>query len=136
MQWQERHDVDVILVLFACWWPVALDARQWLALHDAARDWNTAVTQRIRRLRRRVRDLASPELYRSLQRLELRAEGIEASWLCRSVSAQTGSGTATADPKRRIARLYPTIPPAERTALIEVLAQWPQASNPRSATQP
>jgi len=115
--WQERHGVDVIFLLFACWVPHALAPPHWTVLHAASTDWNAGVTQRIRALRRRVRAINWPQGYRAILGLELASERIEATWLARAASLPE---RATSDPDldQRLGRLFAELPPVERSAFI------------------
>ncbi|MFO8152289.1 DUF2390 domain-containing protein [Thioalkalivibrio sp.] len=120
LHWQERHGVDVIFLLFACWLPHALAPAHWTALESGSTDWNAAVTRRVRALRRRVRAIDWPQGYRAILGMELASERIEATWLARAASPPE---RAPRDPDldQRLGRLFGQLPPAERTAFIAAI---------------
>jgi uncharacterized protein (TIGR02444 family) len=113
---QEGHGSDVIFLLFACWLPGPLPAARWAALHTASRNWNRTVTCRIRALRRRIRETGWPQGYGNILKLELASERVEATWLARAAD-QAGGPIGHPDLARRIKRLFPELPSAERNAL-------------------
>lgn len=117
LHWQDRHGVDVIFLLFACWVPHALAPAHWTALDAASTDWNAGVTQRIRALRRRVRAMDWPQGYRAILGLELASERIEATWLARAARLPERT-TSDPDLDQRLGRLFAELPPTERSAFI------------------
>ena len=124
LRWQDDYDVDVILALFALWYPHPVAATGWDVLARNTRDWNTAATRRIRSLRRRLKHTAPPELYHSLLQLELTAERIAALRLltrARALTPPPRASSAAPDPAARLARLFPVLPQPEiREAVIEL----------------
>ncbi|MBS0001799.1 MAG: DUF2390 domain-containing protein [Thioalkalivibrio sp.] len=120
LRWQERHGIDVVFLLFACWLPHALPPTHWISLESASADWNAAVTRRIRTLRRRVRGIAWPEGYGALIGVELASERIEATWLARGLGTPEDA-TGRPDLERRLGCLFGRLPPTERTAFIAAI---------------
>ncbi len=130
---QDRHDLDVILLLFACWYPHPLRTPQWAAVQRAAEAWNVHI-RRIRHLRQRVKHLNWPQGYRTCLDLELCAERLEASALVLATSgtippSSVAPSTAPPPPlstqtpplNLRLARLFPELPASDRRDLLEAL---------------
>ena len=125
LHWQDDYDVDVILALFALWYPHPLAAADWDALAREARDWNIAATRRIRSLRRRLKHTAPPELYRSMLQLELTAERTAALRLlnrARALPRPERSDNSSPNPAVRLAHLFPDLPQTEIRAALRELA--------------
>ena len=120
LRWQERHGVDVIFLLFACWLPRALAPAQWTALESAATDWNADVTRRIRTLRRRIHAIDWPQGYKAVLGLELASERIEATWLARTTGTPEDP-VQRPDLDQRIGCLYGQLSSAERTAFLAAI---------------
>ena len=81
LYWQDHHGADVLLVLFAAWYPGPWTDALGSGLRDGSQIWQKATVARIRALRRRVKLLPWPEGYSALKRLELTAEAMEIEWL-------------------------------------------------------
>jgi len=122
--WQERHGIDVIFLLFACWLPRPLSPRHWGALRTGSRQWHNTVTRRIRTLRRRMRTVDWPQGYEAILALELASERMEATWLAHAA----GMPRDPLEPPNlvgRLTRLFPDLPSAERTAFIAAIRPLP-----------
>ncbi|WP_018872835.1 DUF2390 domain-containing protein [Thioalkalivibrio sp. ALJ16] len=114
LHWQDHYGVDVILVLFALWYPHPLTARQWTALAASASAWQTAVTTRVRAVRRALRTPERHDLYRALLDLELQAEHLGGRRLLRAARQASAPTTpAAVDTTRRLQTLFPQLPAAE-----------------------
>ena len=80
---QDRHGVDVNLLLFACWAGTcgrSLDSSAFRRLADASDAWQADVVAPLRRARRALKPYPGAEeggLRQSLQEAELRAERLE-----------------------------------------------------------
>ncbi|MGM0554185.1 MAG: DUF2390 domain-containing protein [Pseudomonadota bacterium] len=112
LRWQDRHAVDVILALFALWYPRALRRHQWQTLQTAARHWQQTRTGRIRTLRRRLHSPPRHALYRALLELELRAER-GAAWTLCTQARNLAPANAPPDPAARLKLLFPDLPDDE-----------------------
>ena len=111
MTWQDRFEVDVMLVLFALWYPQPLARRQWRHLHALSHCWQHTATLRIRALRRRLHSPERHALYRAVLELELEAERREGLLLCRHARDLAEYPPAgTIDPGKRLAFLFPELP--------------------------
>ncbi|WP_018936798.1 DUF2390 domain-containing protein [Thioalkalivibrio sp. ALJ24] len=130
LQWQDHHDADVILVLFAAWHPGPLTSDELARLRTRARDWSARATTRIRRLRRHLHTPERHALYRALLDLELSAERLGALHLlqeCPPPIAVAGPHRrACADTiEARLGHLQPELPPDERASGSAELAAVP-----------
>ena len=123
LRWQDERGIDVMFVLFACWYPGRLSADEWGALQGGARDWNGRVTRRVRALRRRIRRHDWPEGYQASLRLELGAERLEAAWLIKAGTVHTPTNHPKPDLQHRMHRLFPELPASEIAKLLAVLRQ-------------
>jgi len=121
LRWQDELGIDVIFVLFACWYPCRLSADQWRTLQDGAQDWNGRITRRVRALRRRIRRLDWPQGYQASLRLELTAERLEAEWLVKAGAARKPTDPSKPDRQRRMPRLFPGLPASEIDMLLQAL---------------
>lgn len=82
---QDECDLDVNLLLFACWrgavGGVRLSAAEWHRLIDGTEDWRRRVVEPLRAVRRHLKGLESPEqaavLHKRVMGLELDAEHAE-----------------------------------------------------------
>ena len=119
--WQDERGIDVMFVLFSCWYPCRLSADQWDILRGGARDWNGRVTRRIRALRRRVGRLDWPQGYQASLRLELGAERLEAEWLVKAGAARKPTDHPQPNRKSRMYRLFPELPASEIDTLLQAL---------------
>jgi len=118
--WQERHGIDAIFLLFACWLPRPLSPRRWDALRTGSRQWHMTVTRRIRTLRRKTRTVHWPQGYEGTLALELASERMEATWLA-NAAGMPRDPLEPPDLVGRVTRLFPDLPPAERTAFIAAI---------------
>jgi uncharacterized protein (TIGR02444 family) len=125
LRWQDGRGIDVMFVLFACWYPCRLSADQWDTLRSGARDWNRRITRRIRTLRRRIDRLDWPQGYQACLRLELGAERIEAAWLVKAGTVHTPTDHPKPDLRRRLHRLFPELPASEIDTLLQALTGKP-----------
>ena len=121
LHWQDRYRADVIFLLFACWLPQPLQPRHWEQLRTVSRRWHIAVTRRIRALRRRIRKLDWPEGYQNALALELASERLEAVWLAHAAAGKPAGPVQRPNLGLRIARLFPDLPPAERSDLLAAI---------------
>jgi uncharacterized protein (TIGR02444 family) len=121
LRWQDERGIDVLFVLFACWYPGRLSADEWDTLQGGAQDWNRRITRRIRALRRRLGRLDWPEGYQACLRLELGAERIEAAWLVKAGTVHTPIDHLTPGLRRRLHRLFPEFPASEIDTLLQTL---------------
>ncbi len=115
MRWQDAFDVDVMLALFAVWYPRPLDVAHWRALETTARHWRTSATGRIRALRRRLHTPDRHALYRAVLDLELQSErlaGLQMLAHARWMTPPTYE-SVTIDRERRLRVLFPGLPTAE-----------------------
>ncbi|TVP81883.1 MAG: DUF2390 domain-containing protein [Thioalkalivibrio sp.] len=121
LRWQDERGIDVMFVLFACWYPCRLNADQWRTLQGGAQDWNGRITRRVRALRRRIRRLDWPQGYQASLRLELAAERVEAAWLVKTGAARKPTDPSKPDRQRRMRRLFPDLPASEIDTLLQAL---------------
>ncbi len=121
LRWQDRYAVDVILALFALWYPRALRRQQWQTLQATALHWQQTRTGRIRALRRRLHSPQRHSLYRALLELELRAERLAAWTLC-AQARDLAPSNAPSDPAARLAMLFPALPAHEIDTALRSLA--------------
>lgn len=113
MTWQDRFGVDVMLVLFALWYPQPLARTQWRHLQALSDCWQRTATLRIRVLRRRLHSPERHALYRAVLELELEAERREGLLLCRRAQDLATHPNAPArpiHPAGRLAFLFPALP--------------------------
>jgi uncharacterized protein (TIGR02444 family) len=120
LRWQDVHGIDVIFLLFACWLPHPLAPHRWGRLRTGSRQWHNTVTRRIRSLRRRIGKIDWPQGYQGALALELASERIEATWLAHAAGAPRGP-LVPPDLAGRLKRLFPDLPPAERTVLLAAI---------------
>ncbi|MFO7953772.1 DUF2390 domain-containing protein [Thioalkalivibrio sp.] len=115
MHWQDSFDVDVMLALFALWYPHPLGALQWRALRQTARQEATSRTARIRALRRRLHTPDRNPLYRAVLGLELQSERLAGLQLLAHAGRLPGPAhrAAVINSKRRLHSLFPDLPAAE-----------------------
>lgn len=113
LHWQDHHQIDVLLVLFACWLPDRRGSPVWRKLAQGSGDWNRRVTRRIRTLRRRIPERSWADGYRACLALEQSAERVEAAWLTQT--ARLGRSEAPASPalNERLRRLFPALSESE-----------------------
>ncbi len=125
MRWQDEFGVDVMLALFALWYPQPLRPSQWRVLRQTARRWQSSSTERLRALRRRLHTPERNALYRAVLALELQSErlaGLQLLAEARHLAPQTTPAFAI-DPQRRLRTLFPDLPDAEiRDGLREFMA--------------
>jgi uncharacterized protein (TIGR02444 family) len=121
LRWQDERGIDVMFVLFACWYPGRLSAGQWGTLHAGARDWNGRITRRARALRRRIRRLDWPQGYQASLCLELGAERLEAAWLVKAEATRKPTDPSKPDRQCRMHRLFPELPASEIDTLLQTL---------------
>ncbi|WP_018938705.1 MULTISPECIES: DUF2390 domain-containing protein [unclassified Thioalkalivibrio] len=115
MRWQDEFGVDVMLALFALWYPQPLGPSQWRVLRQTARRWQSSSTERLRALRRRLHTPERNALYREVLALELQSErlaGLQLLAEARRVAPQTTPAFAI-DRQRRLHTLFPDLPDAE-----------------------
>ncbi|WP_020146257.1 TIGR02444 family protein [Thioalkalivibrio sp. ALJ15] len=117
LHWQDAHEVDAILALFALWYPRRVHTHDWQALMQAAARWREQTTSRVRALRRRLKPNSPDErqrqaLYDAVKGLELACERTAAMRLCQRTQA-LGNPAATPDLARRLHLLFPTLPMTE-----------------------
>jgi hypothetical protein len=124
LRWQDERGVDVMFVLFACWYPCHLSADEWRTLQSGARDWNGRITRRVRALRRRIGRLDWPPGYQAFLSLELGAERLEAEWLVKAGAARKPPDPVNPDLQRRMHRLFPGLPASEIDTLLRALRPW------------
>ncbi|WP_019626534.1 DUF2390 domain-containing protein [Thioalkalivibrio sp. ALJT] len=114
LRWQDDYGVDVMLALFALWYPYPLTSRQWHALAASARHWQATVTARVRTLRRALRTPERHALYRALLELELQAEHLAGRRLLHMARPTVMPATpAKVDQTRRLQTLFPQLPTIE-----------------------
>lgn len=113
LHWQDHHQIDVLLVLFACWLPDRRGSPVWRKLAQGSGDWNRRVTRRIRALRRRIPERSWTEGYRACLALEQAAERVEAAWLTRTARPSGSGAQAHPELNRRLRRLFPVLPESE-----------------------
>lgn len=130
LRWQDEKNIDVIFLLFACWYPRRLPPPHWAFLQAGSAHWQQRVTARIRTLRRRLKRHAWVEGHRACVNLELQAEHMAAAWLCHvSVGSSMHPGAAP-NLVQRLRRLFPTVPRVELQTLLDTCALIPQQSGP------
>ncbi len=117
LHWQENHDVDVILALFALWYPGGIRKHNWEALMQAAASWRDRTTARVRALRRRLKPEGPHQpnraaLYTATKALEVTCERTAAMRLFKS-ALDLGDPAATPDLTRRLQLLFPALPVTE-----------------------
>lgn len=115
MRWQDHFGVDVMLALFALWYPQPLTTPQWKALRQIARRWQASTTERVRALRRQLHTPERDTLYCAVLALELQSErlaGLQLLAEARHLSAPA-TGANALDPQRRLRTLFPDLPDAE-----------------------
>ncbi|WP_019024693.1 MULTISPECIES: TIGR02444 family protein [unclassified Thioalkalivibrio] len=117
LHWQDRHDVDVILALFALWYPGGVHTHDWEALMQATASWRARTTSRVRALRRRLKPNGPDErqrqaLYDAVKGLEIACERTAAMRLCQHART-LGNPAAPPDLTRRLRLLFPALPVAE-----------------------
>jgi uncharacterized protein (TIGR02444 family) len=125
LRWQDERGIDVMFVLFACWYPCRLSADQWDTLQGGAHDWNRRITRRIRAMRHRIRQLDWLQGYQASLRLELGAERLEAAWLVKAGTARKPTDPSKPDRQRRMRRLFPELPASEIDTLLQALTGKP-----------
>lgn len=115
MRWQDVFDVDVMLALFALWYPHPLTGSQWNRLGQTARHWQAFATGRIRRLRRRLRTPERDALYHAVLALELQSERLAGMRLLAQARCLVPPDTPprTGDRRRRLRTLFPDLPEDE-----------------------
>jgi uncharacterized protein (TIGR02444 family) len=121
LRWQDELGIDVMFVLFACWYPGRLSADEWGTLQGDARDWNGRITRRVRALRRRVGRLNLPQCYQASLGLELGAESLEAAWLVKAGTVHTPTNHPKPNLRHRMLRLFPELPASEIGTLLQAL---------------
>ncbi|WP_019583418.1 DUF2390 domain-containing protein [Thioalkalivibrio sp. ALE16] len=115
LRWQEDFGVDVMLALFALWYPRPLTTSQWQRLAQTARRWQTSATGRIRALRRQLHTPERDTLYRAVLALELQSErlaGLQLLAQARQLSTPDSRSHAV-NHRRRLHTLFPALPEAE-----------------------
>ncbi|OOC49314.1 MULTISPECIES: DUF2390 domain-containing protein [Thioalkalivibrio] len=115
MRWQDDFGVDVMLALFALWYPQPLSTPQWRALRETARRWQASSTERLRVLRRQLHTPERDTLYRAVLALELQSERLGGLQLLAEArrQAEQSTGANAIDPQRRLRTLFPDLPDAE-----------------------
>jgi uncharacterized protein (TIGR02444 family) len=113
LQWQDRHQIDVMFVLFACWLPDRLNAADWHLLAQGSGDWNRRVTRRLRALRRRIPETSWDTGHRACLGLEQAAERVEAAWLTRTAAPWRFAAPPPPTLEERLSRLFPGLPGPE-----------------------
>lgn len=108
---QDRHDLDVNLLLLCCWAGargIQLDPGRLAALAAVVGPWQTEVVQALRRVRRRLKGdplsapaAAAEALRRQIGAVELEAERIEQTML----AAALGTSEGAASPAAAVANL-------------------------------
>jgi uncharacterized protein (TIGR02444 family) len=121
LHWQDHHQIDVLLVLFACWLPDRLGTARWRRLAQGSEDWNRRITRRIRTLRRQLADMPWSEGYQACLALEQAAERVDAAWLTRTARPCRASTPSTRERAERLRRLFPLLPEAEIDRLLATL---------------
>jgi uncharacterized protein (TIGR02444 family) len=121
LRWQDERGLDVMFVLFACWYPCRLSTGEWGTLQGGARDWNGRITCRVRALRRRIQRIDWPAGYQACLRLELGAERLEAAWLAKAGTARQPTDHPKPNLRRRMQRLFPELPTSEIETLLQAL---------------
>jgi uncharacterized protein (TIGR02444 family) len=121
LRWQDERGIDVMFVLFACWYPGRLSADQWGTLHAGARHWNGQITHRVRALRRRIRRLNWPQGYQASLSVEIGAERLEAAWLVTAGNVHKPTDHPKPDLRRRMHQLLPELPVSEVDTLLQAL---------------
>jgi uncharacterized protein (TIGR02444 family) len=116
LHWQDAHAVDVILALFALWYPGGMPASDWKWLARDAAAWRVQTTERVRLLRRRLKPTASEPhrqaLYGATKELEIACERTNALRLYQQ-ALHLGHPDSNPDVPRRIRLLFPALPAAE-----------------------
>ncbi|WP_018875027.1 DUF2390 domain-containing protein [Thioalkalivibrio sp. ALJ1] len=121
LHWQDTFGVDVMLLLYALWFPALLAPGHWHQLQAEARTWQDSRTQRIRALRRRLRTPERTSLYRAVLDLELRCEHLEGQLLHARARRIPHITAFPIDHRERLDRLFPEVPKDERKALLGTL---------------
>jgi hypothetical protein len=121
LRWQDECGIDVMFMLFVCWYPYRLRADQWDTLKADAQDWNGSITRRVRALRRRIGRLDWPQGYQASLRLERAVERLEAEWLVHAEPARKPTDHPEPNRQRRMHRLFPEIPASEIDTLLQAL---------------
>ncbi|WP_026278697.1 TIGR02444 family protein [Thioalkalivibrio sp. ALJ3] len=111
LRWQESYDVDVILALFALWYPGGIRTGDWEKLVKAAANWQEQTTSRVRALRRRLKPEGPRQpnraaLYAATKELEVACERTAALRLFQSAQ-NLGDPATTPNLTRRLRLLFP-----------------------------
>lgn len=128
LRWQDEEQIDLMFLLFACWYPRRLPPTHWVFLRTGSGHWHACVTARIRRMRRRLKQHAWRGGYQACLRLELKAEHVASMWLCRMSPGPISQPVPAPDFEQRLRRLFPELPPDALHALVETCALIPQQS--------